>query len=416
MKQILTIIAFFVLGYEALASDTAIIFRQINYADLFDLAKKEKKAVMLYFHFDGCGACVTMEKTAFKDKSVTDYYNSSFINFDINTLKGEGKEINKIYNIKQHPTFIFFDSSGNEVHRLVGAFSPEEFYKQANDALLSKKNLTNYRRQYKAGNRDPEFLFEYAYMLRDANELDSIVVNEYLDAIDSKDYMLEKNIKFIYEFCIHSFNIFIPFNNPRFKFLINNKEQFYKYIDSNQVKTRIVWILNNTTRKAIEEKDEVTFNQAIEFLTEDDNGEQYIFKEMDGRVTGMTISKNLVLSAKLLFYSSIGDQANYLKTTEVYIAKIWDDADELNNFAWDVYEQAQDNETKKIQTAIKCSVRSIELDNNYAFNDTYACLLYKSGEKKKALKQAKKSINIAKKSNEDYSETQKLVELIKSEL
>ena len=60
MKQILTIIAFFVLGYEALASDTAIIFRQINYADLFDLAKKEKKAVMLYFHFDGCGACVTM--------------------------------------------------------------------------------------------------------------------------------------------------------------------------------------------------------------------------------------------------------------------------------------------------------------------------------------------------------------------
>lgn len=412
MKQILTILTFFAWSYSTLASDTTIVFRQVNYADLFDLAKKENKGVMLYFHFDGCGACVIMEKTAFKDNNVFDYYNANFINFEINTLKGEGVDINKIYNVKLHPTFIFFDNTGSEIHRIVGVFGPEEFYKQANNALLSNKNLTNYKRLYNSGNRQPDFLFDYTYMLRDAYELDSTVVNEYLDITNENDYNLEKNIKYIYEFSIHNFKIFLPFNNPGFNFLINNKELFYEHIDSNQVKTRIVWILKNAIYKAIEEKDEEIFLQVIKTLKEYDTGEQYLFKERDGRITGMITSKNLVLSSMLHYYEKIGDKSNYFKTLDTYILKIWDDAHELNNYAWGVYEQAQDKESEKIQTAIKCSIRSIELKNNYANNDTYAWLLYKSGAKKKALKQAKKTIEIAKKNNQDYSETQKLVDLI----
>ena len=412
MKHILTILTFFVWNYNALASDTTIVFRQVDYADLFELAKKENKGVMLYFHFDGCGACMKMERTAFKDKKVFDFYNSNFINFEINTQKGKGIEINKLYNVQLHPTFLFFDNKENVLHKMVGVFSPEEFYLQANNALLSNKNLTDYKRLYNIGNRQPDFLFDYTYMLRDAHELDSTVVNEYLDVINENDYKLEKNIKFIYEFSIHNFKIFLPYNNPRFNFLINNKELFYEYIDSNQVKTRIVWILNNAIYKAIEENDEETFKQALKDLKEYDNGEKYLFKEMDGRITGMITGKNLVLSSMLYYYEKIDDKSNYFKTLETYIKKIWDNADELNNLAWGVYEQSQDNETEKIQVAIKCSVRSIELDNNYANNDTYAWLLYKSGEKEKAIKQAKKTIEIAKKNNQDCSETQKLIDTI----
>lgn len=412
MKQLLIILTFALWSYSSLASDTTVLFRKVNYENLFELAKKENKGVLLYFHYNGCGACAKMEKTAFKDKNVIEFYNSNFVNFEINTLNAQGVEINKLYQIKLHPTFLFFDHKGTELHKMVGVFSPEDFYQQAKNALFSQKNLTNYRRLYNLGNRQPDFLFEYIYMMRDAHELDSTLVNEYLDLTKENDYKLEKNIRFIYEFCIHNYKIFIPYNNPTFNFLINNKELFYKYHDSNQVKTRIVWILLLALEKAIEENDENTFNEAIKTLEEYDNGEKYIFKEIDGRITGEITSKHLVITAFLRYYEKIGDQSNYFKTLDTYISKIWDDANELNQFAWDVYEQAQANETEKINVAIKCSIRSIELKNNYANNDTYSWLLYKIGNTYKALKQAEKTIEIAKKNNQNYNETQKLKSLI----
>jgi thioredoxin-related protein len=412
MKHIITILTLFFGSCTAIAADTTIVFRQINYSELFDAAKNENKGVMLYFHFDGCGACVKMEETAFKDKSVIDFYNRNFVNYEVNTRKGEGVEINKIYKIQLHPTFLFLDNSGNELHRIVGVYSPEEFYLQAGNATLSDKNLTNYRKLYNAGNRESDFLFDYTYMLRDAQELDSTVVNQYLDAIDAKDFNLKKNISYIYEFSVHNFKVLIPFNNRCFEFMFKNKELFYEYFDDDQVNSRIVWILNSAVYKAIEEKDEAAFMRAVEILKDFDTGEKHLFKEMDGRVTGMITSKNLVLLSFMTFYERMQDKENYSKTLETYISKIWNDANELNNFAWGIYEQADELSEEKLNAAIKCSVRSIDIENNYANNDTYAWLLYKSGDKRKALKQANKAIEIAEKSNRDSSETRKLVDMI----
>lgn len=414
MKQILVITLFLVWSFTIKASDTTITFKSIAYSDLFEVAKNENKAVMLYFHFDGCGACVEMEKFTFSDKRVSDYFNSNFINFDINTQKGVGIEINKKYNIRLHPTFIFLDNSGNELHRLVGVFSPEEFLVHSTNILKYNINLTNYKSMYKSGNREARFLYDYTYMLRDAFELDSTVVNEYLEVAGEVDYSNENSVKYIYEFCIHNFKVFIPFSHPAFGFMLNNKDIFYEHLDSIQVNTRIVWILNNAIYKAIEERDESKFYSIIEILKDYDNGKQYLFKEMDGRITGIISNKNIVLTAMLNYYLKNDDQINYLKTLDEFISKIWHDADQLNNYAWGVYQSENADHTESVRTAIKCSIRSIGINNNYANNDTYAWLLYKSGDTKKALKQATKAIEIAKKNNEDSRETQKLIDLIKN--
>lgn len=376
------------------------------------MARKENKAVMLYFHFDGCGACVTMEQTVFKDQQVMDFLHANCIMMEINTQKGRGVEWNLPYRVTLHPTFLFFDSEGRELHKMVGVFPPEAFFIQAKHALLSDKNVANYHRLYQSGFREPDFLWEYTYMLRDAHELDSVVVHDYLDLLHEQDFKLEKNLKYIYEFSIHHFNIYIPYNSVGGQFLLNSKELFYPYVDSQQVKTRIVWMLLSAINKAIEEKDEKIFWQIIDRLKEYDHGEPYYFKEMDGRVTGMITTQHLILHSYLHFYEAMGDKSNYHKTLEWYLSSIWHDAEELNRFAWGVVEQTQKQEMATIQTAIRCSIRSIELDNRYSYNDTYAWLLYKAGMKKKAFKQAKKTMAIAKKNNEDFSETQHLIELL----
>lgn len=397
---------------EIFPSDTTITFRQIKYSDVFETAKKENKGIMLYFHFEGCSSCLAIEKTVFKDKTVIDYLNSNFVNYSIDTKKGEGIEINKIYQIKMHPTFVFFDRDGNEIHKLAGVYKPDEFYKKVHNAFVENKNLTNFRNKYNSGLRDAEFLFEYIYMLRDAYELNKNVVDEYFDLINEEEFKLEKNIKLIYEFCVYNFNIFIPFKSRVFDFILNNKELFYNYLDSNQVKTRIVWILDNAIKKAIEEKDSNTFEQAIEKLKEFDTGDTYIFKEIDGRITGIITDKNLVLSYSLDFHRKVGDDSKYLKTLDEYAQKIWNDSDELNSLAKKIYKYSGDNEKEKILKAIECSVRSIELNNSYENNDNYARLLYKLGDLEKAAVQANKAIELAKQSNEDYSLTEKLLDEI----
>jgi thioredoxin-related protein len=411
MRQVWVVLLFFAWSYTTVASDTSLIFMQLAPDEVFEMARKENKAVMLYFHFDGCGACLTMEQTTFKDQQVMDFLHANCIMMEINTKKGRGVEWNIPYRVTLHPTFLFFDSEGRELHKMVGVFPPEVFYVQAQQALLSDKNANRYHRLYQSGFREPDFLWEFTYMLRDAHELNSVVVHDYLDLLQEEDYVLEKNLKYIYEFCIHHFNPYIPYNSPAGQFLCNNKVRFYPYVDSQQVKTRIVWMLLSAIHKAMEEKDETTFRHIMDRLKEYDHGEPYYFKEMDGRVTGMT-TPYLMFHLWLHFYEAMGDTFNYNKTLESYLTSIWHDAEELNRFAWGVVEQTQEQEMATILTAIRCSIRSIELDNRYSYNDTYAWLLYKAGKKKKALKQAKKTVAIAQKSNEDYRETQQLIVLI----
>jgi thioredoxin-related protein len=411
MKQILTFTTALLIQLSVVASDTTLVLRQTSYSQVFELAKKEKKAVLLYFHFDGCGACVKMEKTAFVDRKVADFYNSNFVCLEVNTRKGEGIETNKIYNVQLHPTYLFLDANGNELHKIVGVFSPDEFVLQAQSALNPTKTLTYFKQQYKNGKRDANFLFDYCYRLRDAYELDSLVINEYLNTQSIDDLGKEKNIKFIYEFAVHAFKITTPFNSIAFNFMLNNRDKFYQYFDKDQVDTRIVWIVNSFVYETIEKQNEISFNKAIEILKPFDTGQTFTFKEMDGRQTGMITSKSLVLSSKMEYYEKAGNLEKYNETLKQYIEKIWNDYDALNAFAWNYYEKFDDK--SKLEKAVECVERSIALNSNYANNDTYACLLYKLGRYDKALKQAERAIELAKQKNLDYKDTTDLIVKIK---
>lgn len=411
MKQILTFTTALLIQLSVVASDTTLVLRQTSYSQVFELAKKEKKAVLLYFHFDGCGACVKMEKTAFVDRKVADFYNSNFVCLEVNTRKGEGIETNKIYNVQLHPTYLFLDENGKELHRIVGVFSPDEFVLQAQNALNLTKSLTYFKQQYKDGKRDANFLVNYCYRLRDAYELDSLVINEYLNTQSIDDLGKEQNIKFIYEFAVHAFKITTPFNSIAFNFMLNNRDKFYQYFDKDQVDTRIVWIVNASIYEAIEKQNEILFSKSIEVLKPFDTGQTYTFKEMDGRTTGMITSKHLVLSYQMEYYEKASNLDKYNDVLRQYLEKIWNDYDALNTFAWNYYERFDDK--SKLIKAVECIERSIELNSNYANNDTYACLLYKLRKYDKALKQAERAIELAKQKNIDYKETSDLIIKIK---
>ncbi len=100
--------------------------------------------------------------------------------------------------------------------------------------------------------------------------------------------------------------------------------------------------------------------------------------------------------------------------SQANIDKIWNSSSKLNSLAWNAY-KTQDN-VKILLKAIKVVERSIELEATYYNVDTHAALLYKTGNYAKALKKAKKAIDIAKKEGLSYSSTTELIEKIIDEM
>ncbi|SFT39865.1 Thioredoxin-related protein [Lishizhenia tianjinensis] len=413
MKLITTLLCLFTLINSSKASDSTIIFRDIPYSSVFEVAKQENKPVLLYFHFNGCGGCINMEKNVFVDSAVANFYNKNFICFEVNTREGEGIETNKIYGIQMHPTFLFLDKTGEDVHKIVGSFSPVQFIQEAKNALEQKNTLNSYIEQYQQGNRDPKFLLDYCYRLQDAYEIDSLHIVEYINTQSKADLAQEHNIKFIYEFAIYHYDIFMPYDSEAFQFMLQNQDLFAKYFDPEQVETRIVWILSSAIYEAIENQDEKRFNMLMEKRSPYDTGKTYLFKEMDGRTTGIMTSKSLALTSLMLYYKKAGDTVKYQETLERYISKIWDDAEALNQIAWNYYEQY--NDAQQISLAITWVKRSIALDSNYANHDTYAALLYKLKDYKSSLEQAEIAIDIAKEKGLNYQETTNLIRKIQQE-
>jgi hypothetical protein len=399
---------------KAWPQDTTIVFRKLPYREVFNVAAQEGKPVMLYFHFDGCGACLQMEKAAFRDPVVYEFFNRNFVNLDVNTIRGEGVETNKIWQVTLHPTFLFLDDDGDVIHRIVGVFDSDEFMDHARRALGGESTYSRMVAEYEAGRRDPDFLYQYCYLLRDAHALTTREIGEYLGTQTESELALEKNILFIYEFALHHFEVAVPFGSPAYTFMLTHQDTFATYYPREQVETRLVWIANRKAHEAIENQDDALFNACLEVIRAIPRREQYLFQEVDGRTTGVITAIDLPLRLEMEYARRKGDIGRYRQIAADFAEANWNDAETLNELAWGRYLGNED--PYDLEEALAWSKRSLELEDTYAYNDTYAALLYKTGQYKKAKKYAEKAIMLAGKSGEDPAETRALLEKIDTEL
>lgn len=401
------------LTLQGFASDTSIIMRNIPYDELFERSGKEKKPVLLYFHYNECGACQTMEKTVFNDTAVAAFYNKNFICYEVNTRVGNGKVINKEnYRVRLHPTFLYLDAGRTELNKAVGTCTAAEFIQHGMNALNEKSSLANLRQQYRNGNRSGDFLYSYCYRLRDAYELDSLLVNQYLQSQPDADLSLEKNIRFLYEFAMYRGRTMLASDSREYRFIKANRSLFSTLFDPEQVDARLMFIVQDELYRSMQSGEEAVFEKKLEALKEFDTGREYNFKEMDGRITMSTTGNHLVAKARLDFAAQKKDTDLYSRYLTEFIQLNWDNHDVLNNLAWDIYEKQTD--TGILGKALSCAQRSVALKSYYANHDTYAWLLHKLGRDDEAAKEATIAIRLAEEKQEDCSSTKGLLQTIKS--
>jgi thioredoxin-related protein len=98
-----------------------------SYAEVLKLAKSENKIIMADVYTEWCIWCKQLEMTVYTDPAVSEFANKNQINWKFDAENGEGIELAKKFDIKGYPTLIFIDGDGNEVDRMYGTFTAQEF-------------------------------------------------------------------------------------------------------------------------------------------------------------------------------------------------------------------------------------------------------------------------------------------------
>lgn len=161
MKKIILFFSLFI-TLQSVAQE-GIRFEHCSWAEAKTKAQKEKKLIFIDFYTQWCGPCLNMAQTIFTLGSVGNFYNEHFICLKIDAETGEGIELARKYQVSSFPTFVFVDPKTEEALHLSGSNQDRETFLYTGQAALDPQKRSGYlQKQRKAGNTQPEFLFNYA--------------------------------------------------------------------------------------------------------------------------------------------------------------------------------------------------------------------------------------------------------------
>ncbi|ATN05996.1 thiol:disulfide interchange protein [Chryseobacterium indologenes] len=383
MKKIAILSSLFI---GAIAFAQGIKFEDGNFASILAKAKKENKLIFVDAYASWCGPCKLMVKNIFPLKNVGDYYNSHFINAKIDMEKGEGIDLAKKYNVKAFPTYLFIDGNGEAVHRTLGYVEEKDFIQFAKDAEDPGKRLTALKQKFENGEKDPEFLKNLA-MLTIYNDTDFAgkVLNRYFQQKASLD---QDDVQLLLAATQST-------ESPVYKIFQDKKADITKIFPEDQYKKIDKNIQLNTIAKKAYNADTKTWDDTY-FLRET---QKFLSKEEADKVLKRMKANRALKNKDIPTYEKL--------VLELYKDISATSSEELNSLAWNFFENV-DNKAS-LDKAVAWAQESVKKNQNYANTDTLANLYNKIGDKKNAKLWAEKSIELAKSTGQDSSDTEKLL-------
>ncbi|RMZ59564.1 thioredoxin family protein [Chryseobacterium nematophagum] len=364
-------------------------FDEGKFASILAKAKKENKLIFIDAYASWCGPCKLMVKNIFPLQNVGDYYNSHFINTKIDMEKGEGLDLAKKYNVKAFPTYLFINGDGEEIHRTLGYVEENDFIQFAKDAEDPNKRLASLKQKFENGEKDPEFLKNLASLtVYNDVEFSGKVLDRYFQ---EKPTMDQEDVQILLMGLQST-------DSPLYKIFQTKKEDIvkimsaerYDFFDKNTILNTIIKKSYNADTKTWNDNYFITETQS--FLSKEEADK--ILKR--AKITKALKNKDITTYEKLSLelykdYSTIG-------------------AEELNSMAWNFFENV--NTKSSLEKAIAWAQESVKKNENYANTDTLANLYNKTGDKINAKRWAEKSIELAKKTGEDFSDTENLLKTL----
>lgn len=371
------------LSYAGLGQ--GVLFEGLKWQEALDKAKAEDKLIFVDAYADWCGPCKQMDKTTFPDADLGNFHNQNFINLKVNVEKGEGWDFAKNYHVKALPTLFYIDGDGKVVHKSAGMRSSVDLVLIGKEAIHPYANLKYFEDNYSKRKHEPEFLKTFVILLKNLRLEGGVeMLDEYLRT--QSTWESEETIPLIYEFAG------LDLDNKKFKYMIEHKELFYKYVGEEKVDDRIKYAIE--VNYGIYDKDELVKEKFLEYFPV--KGQRFID---DWKLRDLLQKTNGKASEKFMDFA-----ISYFDKYELY------EWNQLNNLAWNIYEATSDKD--RLRKAKEMAQRSVDLNSNFYNNDTLAAILYKLRDATGARIYALQAISEANKMGLDASNTKQLLLLI----
>lgn len=400
---VLFIDASIVQGQNEAASKGILFKNDLSWIDAQKKAKAENKYIFVDVSASWCAPCKVMEKEVFVDDSLGIIADWKFISLraQIDTNRNDNeftkkwyqdsKAINEEYKPKSLPTYLFFSPDGKLVHKRAGTIGRNHFKSLLADAINPDRQYYTLYGRFNKGERDTTFLKTFLMVSSDIGEknISELIAQELFKRLKPHEWYKKENLILLSSFINSS-------NDIRFKaFLVNGK-----MIDS---------LLNNPglSERVVES---VIWREMYVpcFILAKQNGAPDWVKLRSN--TAIKFNKiyadRLICRAIVHWYKFKEDWAQFSKHLVLLIDKYEgpnSNPDMLNSSAWDIFTKS-DNQFELNKAIIWIKYALNQMPNDFSFLDTYANLLYKTGNIKEAIEVEERVVSLFPASDE-YRET-----------
>ena len=356
-----------------------------TWEEAVELAAKENKYIMVDAYTDWCGWCKVQDKETFTLDAVGEVVNPNFIPIKVDFEKGVGIDLGMKFRVSSYPTILFFNPAGQLVHTRSGyARDPQDFIKDCNKALSIKED-----RIFAFDSRDfttpfPDF---YLNSFRRGENYVWPEEEEVVAFLDKQEDLFDEV----------SWSVIWRFGGGEKyeEHLMANLGEYEKRYGREGVRETARTRVYMKVYKAAQEADEEMMLAAVALL------DTYQLDE----------NHELKLYYKQVFYEQTEEWDNYARVSEEIVTDENASANQINSICWNIYEKVEDQAILEKATAWM-KVGLAKEPDNWMYIDTYAALLYKTGNLVEAEKQAQKAIELGEEKGEDVSDTKKLLEKI----
>lgn len=359
-------------------------FEEGSWEDAVAKSQKTGKLIFLDAFATWCRPCKEMEEYTFTDLEVANYYNAHFINVHLDMEKYPGVELAEQYVVMAYPTLLFINGKGEVVHRGCGAMGATEFLSLGKAAREGSLTLRAMNEKYENGDRSVDFMMDYLKTMENGCLDVEQFAERYLREI-SLDQLTKETpweVFVSYQWDIYS---------REFQYVLKNRSQF------DEQKGRL----------EVDKKLYATYLSQYQEIYESEELHDFGMRALLDAIKSVDFSGSdtLKLMMNLHYAEYIEDWESYATHAIALVEKAEiDDSEQLNELAWMFYLFIEDKE--QLTIASEWAKKATDKLPEPSWIDTYASLLFKLGDKKKAIELEEKALELAEELSDDVSHYQ----------